>query len=405
MTSESASTAAPLSADARPAIGAGALLSSQSLRRAVADGIVSAADDIPDSSFQPASIDLRLGPVAYRLRCSFLPGPRQTVAESLADYAMGKLSLEGEGAVLDQNRPYLIPLLERVHLPPAISARANPRSSTGRLDVFTRVVTDRSEQFDDIAAGYSGQLFLEVVPRSFTIRVAQGLALSQLRLQTGPAGLSDAEVAKRHALQPLLFAAAGEPVPAIDLRLRGGLFLSIDLSAANSAAGGVVGYRAKKNSHLLDLTARDLYDARDFWEPVVREPRDRVVLEPEDFYLLYAKELVRLPPDLAAEMVPFDPSAGEMRTHYAGFFDPGFGQREEGKAQGARAVLEVRAHDVPFVVSDGQRLCKLALQRLDEPSARPYGPQIGSRYHSQRVVLLPRQFKQPSGLQPTLWDL
>ena len=382
-------------------LGAGRVLASQKLRQAVNDGAISSALPIPDAHFQPASMDLRLGPVAYRLRCSFLPG-RHTVAEALEDFAMGTLSLEGEGAVLDQNRPYLIPLLERLHLPANISARANPRSSTGRLDIFTRVVTDGSEQFDDIAPGYRGQMYLEVVPRSFTVKVAQGIALSQLRLQTGLAALSDTEVLKRHEWDPLLYE-ADAPVPAANLRVGAGLFLSVDLSSAASGSAGVVGYRAKKNSHLLDLTKLDHYDAREFWEPVIREPKDRVVLEPEDFYLLYSKERVRLPADLAAEMIPFDPSAGEMRTHYAGFFDPGFGER--GGTKGAHAVLEVRAHEVPFVVSDGQRLCKLALQLLDEPSDRPYGPQIGSRYHGRRLVLLPRQFRQPPELQPGLWDL
>ncbi len=384
---------------ALPRLVEGRVLPAQRLRAAVESGVITAADPIPEPSYQPASLDLRLGPTAYRLRCSFLPG-RERVLDAVDRYAMDRVDLR-QGAVLEQNRAYLIPLLEELTLPAGMSGKVNPRSSTGRLAIFTRVLTDTSERYDDIRAGYVGKLYLEVVPRSFTIKVRQGLALCQLRLFTGPSNLSDASIQNRQKTSPLLW--LGErPVPPDELSVDDGLFLSVDLSGADSARR-IVGYRAKKNSHLLDLSEKERYEPGEFWEPVHGEAHGAVVLEPEQFYLLYSKERVYVPHDLSAEMVPFEASAGEVRTHYAGFFDPGFGER--GGQRGAHAVLEVRAHDVPFAIADGQRLGKLAFQQLQEPSDRPYGAAIGSRYHEQALVLLPRQFKAPDAGQGRLWAI
>ena len=364
----------------------------QDLRQAVRSRIITVDTDLPDSSFQPASLDLRLGTVAYRLRCSFLPGPER-VEDALRHYAMDRLDLS-EGAVLDTNRPYLIPLQEQLSLPETMFARANPRSSTGRLDIFTRLVTDRSEQFDDVRPGYRGRLYLEVVPRSFAIKVTTGQALCQMRLFTGAPGLTDYDVVDVHRTTPILHGER-EPIAVDDLRVREGLFLSVDLSG-RAAPNQLVGYRARKNAPLLDLAALGQADPAEFWEPIYAESRKVLVLETEAFYLLHSRERVRIPHDLAADMAAFDASAGELRTHYAGFFDPGFGDRGKA-APGAHAVLEVRAHDVPFAVAHGQRICKLAFQRLREPSSNPYGPNIGSRYNESALVLLPRQFKGSEG--------
>lgn len=401
MESASTSTAMPDASDLTPAEpGAatpeprrqflrGHALPVQDLREAVEGRIITADDEIPESSYQPASLDLRLGEVAYRLRCSFLPGGER-VEDALRAYAMDRLDLS-KGAVLDTNRPYLIPLQEQIHLPESMYARANPRSSTGRLDIFTRLVTDRSEQFDDVRHGYRGRLYVEVVPRSFAVKATAGQSLSQLRLMTGAPGLSDYDVLDVHRTTPILFedrdAVAGD-----ELRVREGLFLSVDLSG-KAIPGQLVGYRARKNGPLLDLGATAAYEPEDYWEPIYADRRQRLVLETEAFYLLYSRERVRIPRDLAADMAAVDPSAGELRTHYAGFFDPGFGDRE--KAPGTHAVLEVRAHDVPFAIAHGQRICKLAFQKLREPSAAPYGAGIGSRYNESPLILLPRQFKTP----------
>lgn len=269
------------------------VLPNQWISKAIDDGQIHSLFTIPERNVQPASLDLRLGEVAYRLRCSFLAGG-QPVEAQLADYAMGEVSLIG-GAILERDRPYLVPLMEELRLSPHLHAKANPRSSTGRVDVFTRVVTDHSDRFDEIAPGYRGRLYLEVVPRSFAVRVERGLSLNQLRLMVGEASVSDAELLAAHREEPLFFS-QGAPVERLPLNR--GLLVSLDLSGDEN---GVVGYRAKKNSLLLDLTG-PRYEAADFWEPVVREARNRVVLEPEQFYLLLSAEAVRIPPRFAAEM-------------------------------------------------------------------------------------------------------
>jgi dCTP deaminase len=362
------------------------VLPRESLAKAVETRVIHSRWTIPDRNIQPASVDLRLGEVAHRLRCSFLPG-RQTVASRLADYSMGEVSLIG-GAVLERNRPYLIPLMEELALPAGIRARANPRSSTGRLDIFTRVVTDRSSRFDDIDAGYAGPIYLEVVSRSFTIKLARESSMNQLRLISGDGFLGDTDLRTAHSEAPLLFR-DDEPIPADDLPVRNGLSLSLDLTGDED---GIVGYRAKRNSHLLDLSLVGQHDVADFWEPVTNEPGNRLVLEPEEFYLLLSAESLRVPPNFAGEMIAFDPTSGELRTHYAGFFDPGFGHATQ--PRGSRATLEVRAHDVPFVVEHGQHVCKLSFERMAAEPGVLYGQEIGSHYQSQEVVLS-KHFRPP----------
>lgn len=362
-----------------PATASG-VLPAQWIRKAIEAGIVSSSEyKIPDANIQPASLDLQLGEKAYRLRCSFLPGPA-TVEERLADFAMGEVDLR-DGGILERSRPYLIPLVETLDLPPGIRAKANPKSSTGRLDIFTRVITDRSYRFDEIRPGYSGRLYLEVFSRSFTVQVRRQLALNQLRLMAGEAQMTDTEILERHRTDPLLYV-DGRPVDAQRVAVANGLFLSLDLDDSEPVA-----YRAKKNSRLLDLSATGTYSAEEYWEPVPRERAGGVVLEPEEFYLLLSREGVRIPPDLAAEMTAYDPTSGELRTHYAGFFDPGFGHDPSASGHGSRAALEVRAHDVPFMVESGQWVCKLGFERMLEPPSILYGPDIGSNYQSQGITL------------------
>jgi dCTP deaminase len=359
------------------------VLPSQYLAQAIDAGVISAGGfTIPKENIQPASLDLRLGEVAYRIRCSFLPG-RHTVERRVKDYVIDELDLHREGAVLETNRPYLIPLKERLDLPAGVRGKANPKSSTGRLDVFTRVITDGSHRFDDIRDGYQGNLYLEVVPLSFAIRVREDLALNQLRLSVGRPELTDDAVRAFHGDQPLLFA-GGEPVAGDDLALSNGLFLSLDLRGDES---GRVGYRARDNAPLLDMTRTGALDPDAYWEHVRGEEGDRVVLTPQRFYLLMSDEAVTIPPTLAAEMTAYDPTSGELRTHYAGFFDPGFGYDEGGRFRGSRAALEVRAHDVPFMIEHGQRVCKLTFERMLEEPATLYGRGIGSSYQQQEETL------------------
>jgi dCTP deaminase len=370
--------------------GAEGVLPSQALVRAVELGFVDAGEyRIPPSSIQPASLDLRLGEVAYRIRCSFLPDTRP-VERKLEEFVVDELDLRRDGAVLETNRPYLIPLVEELRLPADVRGRTNPKSSTGRLDVFTRVITDQSFRFDEIRHGYHGRLYLEVVPLSFTVRVRQGLALNQLRLSTGPSRLSDEEILALHRVEPLLYR-GDRPVPAEDLATADGLFLSLDL---RGDASGRVGYRAKDFVPPLDMSLAGAYAWEGYWDPVLREAGDRIVLAPERFYLLLSDEAVRIPPGYAAEMTAYDPTAGELRTHYAGYFDPGFGHDPAGRFHGSRAALEVRAHDVPFMIDHGQRVCTLSFERMVEPPSVLYGESIGSAYQGQ-LDTLSKHFRQP----------
>lgn len=363
------------------------VLPNQLLAEAVGAGWIEAGDfRVPEENIQPASLDLRLGEVAYRMRCSFLPHD-DTVERKVKDLVVDELDLRRDGAVLETNRPYLIPLLEKVHLPSHLSARANPKSSTGRADVFTRVITDHSYKFDDVQPGYDGPLYLEVVPLSFAVRVRQGLSLNQLRLSVGEARLSDDELWELHQRDPLLYV-HGEPASRHDFVTSDGLFLSLDL---RGDADRNVGWRARGNAALLDLSQVGTHRVQDYWEPVRSEDGDRVVLDPERFYLLLSEEAVRVPPHLASEMTAYDPTSGELRTHYAGFFDPGFGHG----MQGSRAALEVRAHDVPFMIEHGQRVCRLTFERMVAQPTKLYGGGIGSNYQGQ-VETLGKHFARPA---------
>jgi dCTP deaminase len=372
--------------------GAQGVLPSQSLEKVVELGFIDAGEfKIPASSIQPASIDLRLGEVAYRIRCSFLPDARP-VETKLKELIVDELDLRREGAVLETDRPYLIPLIETLQLPPDIRAKANPKSSTGRLDVFTRIITDQSFRFDEITPGYHGRLYLEVVPLSFAVRVRQGLALNQLRFAIGRSRLTDEEIHELHREQPLLYR-EGNAVPDRDLATADdGLFLSLDL---RGDAAGRVGYRAKDFTPPLEMAGVGEYEWQDFWDPVHRDGGDRIVLTPEHFYLLLSDEAVQVPPSFAAEMTAYDPTSGELRTHYAGFFDPGFGFDREGRFHGSRAALEVRAHDVPFMIEHRQRVCKLSFERTVEAPQVLYGESIGSSYQGQTDTLS-KHFKQPT---------
>lgn len=377
--SVSALPARPLT-DRDPAPAFPGVVPSQGLVDAIEHGRISAKPfEIPDESIQPASLDLRLAREAWRLRCSFLPDTNSTVEQRAEELKLDKFDIR-DGATLEINRPYLIPLVETLDLPRHIRGKANPKSSTGRLDVFTRVITDYNNRFDEIASGYQGRLYLEVVPRSFTVRVEELLSLNQLRLAAGNPRLSDDALRAVHEQETLLYVDS-EPVPGDKLEVSDGLFLSVDLSRE------VVGYRARKNSQRIDLSKVAHYDWADFWEPVGADNKNRIILEPEEFYLLLSIEGVAVPPGYASEMLAYDPTAGELRTHYAGFFDPGFGYDQARGIFGSKAALEVRARDVPFMIEHGQPICKLAIERMLEAPDRLYGSDIGSNYQGQETML------------------
>ena len=369
------------------------VLPSQQLSRAIEAGWIDSGDyRIRPEAVQPASIDLRLGDHAWALRCSFLPDADSTVEEKIEGLAFQKIDLR-DGATLERDRPYLVPLIEELALPPEIRAKANPKSSTGRLDVFTRVLTDRQHRFDEIRPGYRGKLYLEVVPRSFAIQVRTGLSLNQLRLAHGDARLRDEDVRIMQGEFPLLYLDS-HALRETELALADGLFLSVDLSGPSDR---IVGYRAKRNSLPIDLSRIRAYRWTDYWDPVLPEAGGRIVLEPEVFYLLLSAEGVCIPPQVAAEMMAYDPTAGELRTHYAGFFDPGFGYDPAGERHGSRAALEVRARDVSFMVEHRQPVCKLALERMAAPAERLYGADLGSNYQGQ-VTMLSKHFEEQTAV-------
>lgn len=352
------------------------LLPGQVLRAMIHAHEITAASDIKEEQIQPASLDLRLGNVAYRIRASFLPGEGATVREKLEQVVMHEIDLT-KGAVLETGCVYLCPLMEHLNLGYRVSGSANAKSSTGRLDVFTRLVTDGTQAFDTIPAQYSGPLWAEISPRTFSVLVRTGSRLNQLRLRRGSPPVTDAQLRK-------LQAEVGIVSGIDDPRIEKGVAFSIDLDG--DPLTGLVGYRAKRHSGVIDIDKVGAADPQDFWEPVHVRKRRVIILDPGEFYILASREAVSIPPEWAAEMVPFDPLVGEFRVHYAGFFDPGFGYSGAGGA-GSRAVLEVRSHEVPFVLEHGQMIGRLMFERLIEPPQRLYGQGIGSSYQRQGLAL------------------
>src|SRR6516225_2431159 len=354
------------------------LLPSQLLREAVALGReILSPQPIGDDQIQPASIDLRLGDVAYRVRASFLPGARASVRDKLELISMHRIDLT-KGAVLEKDCVYIVPLLEYVSLRKRTAAAANPKSSTGRLDVFARVITDYGTEFDRVREGYKGPLFAEISPRAFSILVRAGSRLVQLRIRRGSPGFSDTALRRLHEEVGLVDGAAGPKT------VRNGLAFTVDV--AGDKATGIVGFKARRHTDVIDIDRSFHYDPRDFWEPVYAHRGDGIVLDPNDFHILASREAVVVPPDHAAEMLPYDTFVGEFRVHYAGFFDPGFGAAETGGA-GSRAVLEVRSHEVPFLIEHGQIVGRLVYERLIARPDKLYGTPIGSSYQNQGLAL------------------
>lgn len=340
-------------------------------------GALTTPRPVDEGQIQPASLDLRLGETAYRVRASFLPGPEHRVADKLARLKLHEVDLT-EGAVLETGCVYIVPLLERLDLPAGVAAAANPKSSTGRLDIFTRVMADHCAEFDKIPEAYSGPLYLEVSPRTFPIVARTGSRLSQIRFRRGKAALDGEALLDLHRTETLV---ASEQ-PNVN---GGGIALSIDLKGA-VGAGGLVGYRAKHHTALIDVDKRDALNVVDYWEPLFIRDQPELILDPDEFYILVSREAVHVPPDYAAEMTPFDPLVGEFRVHYAGFFDPGFGHSGAG-GTGSRAVLEVRSHEVPFILEHGQIVGRLVYEHMLSRPKALYGADLGSNYQAQGLKL------------------
>lgn len=339
--------------------------------------------DIDAAQLQPASLDLRLGSRGYRVRASFLPGRGRSVTSQLEEFEYDEFSLD-EGAVLEKGCVYLVELQEHVKLQSTIVGVANPKSSTGRLDVFIRLITNGAESFDTVEGGYEGPLYAEISPRSFSIKARKGTRLNQLRFRRRNSQqfdhedfiLPDRSLIELHKQTPLVDG---------DATIRKGLVLRVGLSPT-SLDQEIVGYRAKRFTRPIDLDRVGEYDVRDYWDPIYAQHRDQLILDPDEFYILASKERIHIPPTLAAEMTPIDPSMGEFRVHYAGFFDPGFGFSEHGHP-GSRAVLEVRSHETPFTLEDGQIIGRLVYEPLVEQSDVLYGQTAVSNYQGQGLKL------------------
>ena len=340
----------------------------------VDEGRITLGAALTETQVQPASLDLTLGKTAYRMRASFLPGGVRSVEERVrAGLLMHEIDLS-KGAVLEKGCVYLVKLRESVRLPPDVTGFANPKSSTGRIDVFTRLVTDFASTFDTVAAGYEGPLYAEISPRTFSILVREGSTLNQLRLRRGQPRLNDDELRDLQARDPVVGGEAD---------IADGVALTVNLEGSQ---GDLVGFRAKRHSSLIDIDKVGVLDPRDYWEPIPTPRSGAIILDPDEFYILASKEWLRIPPDYAAEMIPFNPLLGEFRVHYAGFFDPGFGCKETG-GEGGRAVLEVRSHEAPFILEDGQVIGRLIYEKLLERPDRLYGEESGSNYQRQGLKL------------------
>lgn len=348
------------------------VLPSQTIEKMLISGEITTTRPPVEGQVQPASLDLRLGEVAYRVRASFLSGKERSVAERLAEFEMHRIDLSG-GAVLEKGCVYLVPLMEGLALPESVQAVANAKSSTGRLDLLTRTITDGGTEFDRIAPGYTGPLYAEICPRSFSVLVRPGMRLNQIRFRNGQSVLSDADLHVLHERSPLV---DGDAV------IDDGLGFSVDLRPSQ---GTLVGYRAKPHTGVIDLDNIGIYDPAEYWEEL-HSSDGKIILDPGAFYILVSREAVHIPPAYAAEMAPFLAMVGEFRVHYAGFFDPGFGHDAAGGA-GSRGVLEVRCHEAPFVLEHGQIVGRLVYERMAEVPDQLYGAGIASNYQGQGLKL------------------
>jgi len=361
------------------------VLASQQIDWLIKNGHIRAANQIDISQVQPSSLDLRLGKRAWRVPASFLLSKGGTVQDKLDEYAQDYFHFSIEnGAFLEAKKTYVFELQESLALPESIKARSNPKSSTGRVDTFARLISDHCTNFDNIPPGYKGKLYLLVFPMSFDLKVKEGLCLNQIRFSTAGNGhrLATEDLIGEFARHHLLFGKEGKPLSVNDVIIEdGGLFLTLDLSDET------VGYRSKKNAKPIDMARVGVHAVHEYWEPVKRPANGKLILDPDFFYILKSKEKVRIPTNFACEMVDFHSGVGEFRSHYAGFFDPGFGYGMSGEINGSHAVLEVRMRDSPMEVIDGQIFVKMVFEHMQETPHIAYGVHVQSNYQNQGLKL------------------
>ena len=364
------------------------ILPYQTIKELIGAGHVIGSPAIPDDNIQPASLDLRLGDIAHRVRASFLTGPYGTVEEKIKELRMARVDLTG-AAVFEKDCVYIVPLIEELHLPDDISGKANPKSTTGRLDIFTRLITDHGVEFDRVPAGYKGRLYAEIASRTFTVAIRAGTRLSQLRFVRGNPDSHYREIRRLDRKQTLVYMDDDNPGKAL---FDQGNRIRVTVNLEASEKGEVIAYKARRNAPVIELNRINYYAPEEFWEARQETPNKSLILDRGDFYILASRERVRVPAEFAAEMVPFDPSDGEFRIHYAGFFDPGFGYGSS-DIKGTRAVLEVRAHEVPFLMEHGQMVGRLNYMQLLAKPDKIYGLGIGSSYQ-QQALTLSKQFRR-----------
>lgn len=363
------------------------ILPSQDITKLISAGHITATPSIDPAHIQPASLDLRLGDIAHRVRASFLPGPNSTVEAKIKELRMTRVDLTG-APVFENDCVYIVPLVEELNLPESISGKANPKSTTGRLDIFTRLITDYGTVYDRVPQGYKGKLYAEIASRTFTVGIRAGMRLSQLRFVRGiPDSRDMARIRRLDEEETLVYMDDANPVKA---QIDRGLRITINLEARQPAE--VIAYKAKRNAPVIELDRVGYYPVEEFWEILYENRSKNLILAPGDFYILASRERVRVPAEFAAEMVPFDPADGEFRIHYAGFFDPGFGYGAN-DIKGTRAVLEVRAHEVPFLMEHGQLVGRLNYMPLLSRPDKIYGTNIGSSYQ-QQALTLSKQFRR-----------
>ena len=358
----------------------GGILVYQQIQELIDSGYLASNPAIAKEQVQPSSLDLRVATRGYRVRSGFLP-EHSLVAERLEEVTLYTFDLT-DGAVLERGHCYILPLLEHVEKPMTYVLRANPKSSTGRLDLFTRLLADKNGRFEQVRPGYTGPLYLEVVPRSFPVRVKTGISLCQVRFVEGDAVLTDLELAREYEKAPLLFHPDGTPIPLAQARIDRGLCMGVSMRRDRDLTGPI-GYVAKRYTGVIDMSLEAAHERHEFFDPIEEPPARHVIVEPEEFYVFASKERIRVPRHLAAEMAAYDVGIGELRTNYAGFFDNGFGGD-----RGTRAVLEVRPHDVPFLLEDGQVFFKLSFFKTLASPQVAYGERgLGSHYQGQGLKL------------------
>ncbi len=326
-------------------------------------------ETIDQNQIQPASLDLSLSEECYEIKHSFL-SHKTTVRRKLKDLIIKKINLNKE-FIFKKDKTYIVKLNESLNLKNNIFGHCNPKSSTGRLDIFCRTIVDFAEEYEKIPNNYQGEIFLEITSRSFDVAFKKGNCLNQLRLIMGNQYyLSDEQLKKiKTKLKITNFKKN-------TLKINNGVKISVDLSNSKTIA-----YVAKNNTPVLKFSKIKSHKINDFWK-AIKNIDNSLLIEKNKFYILKSKEKVIIPDNLAGEMIPYDTGIGDFRAHYAGFFDPGFGM-----PNGTYAVLEVKTNEIPFLLEDGQTIARIKYEKLNKNSNIVYGKDIKSNYQNQGLKL------------------